>query len=194
MKRTRKLLSLALALVLTFALAAGAFAADYPPSGFADVPSDAWYAPAVDFVKAEGLMKGVGDNRFAPEEGVTRAMVVTVLYRMMDEPDVKGKTCPFSDVPVGEWYFNAVIWAADSGVTTGVDATHFEPSKLITREQMATMLMRMMLAFADEESKAQMESIEKLDPTGSVRMQLLREAFGDAESISDYARTYVLFC
>ena len=194
MKLTRSILSLILALVLVFSLGAGVLAADYPESGFVDVPRTAWFAKAVDFVKAEGLMNGVGDNRFDPNGAVTRAMVVTVLYRMMEQPDVSGKTCTFVDVPADEWYTNAVIWAADAGVTNGTDATHFNPTTPITREQMATMIMRMLLTFADEASRKQIEQIERLDPTGSVRRQMLAEAFTDAASVSEYARTYVLLC
>ena len=194
MKLTRSILSLILALVLVFSLGAGVLAADYPESGFVDVPRTEWFAKAVDYAKAEGLMNGVGDNRFDPYGAVTRAMVATVLYRMMDEPDVKGKTCPFADVPVGEWYFNAVIWAADAGVTTGVDATHFNPTQPITREQMATMIMRMLLTFADSESRQKLDQIERIDPTGAVRRQMLAEVFTDAADVSDYARTYVLLC
>ena len=84
MKLTRSILSLILALVMVFSLGAGVFAADYPESGFVDVPRTEWFAKAVDFAKAEGLMNGVGDNRFDPYGAVTRAMVATVLYRMMD--------------------------------------------------------------------------------------------------------------
>lgn len=194
MKLTRSILSLILALVLVFSLGAGVFAADWPENGFADVPRDQWFAKAVDFAKAEGLMNGVGDNRFDPYGAVNRAMVATVLYRVMGQPDVKGKTCPFVDVPVGEWYFNAIVWAADAGVTTGTDATHFNPFQPITREQMATMIMRMLLNFADESSRKQLEQIDRLDPTGNIRKQMLAEAFTDAASVSDYARTYVLLC
>ena len=194
MKLTRSILSLILALVLVFSLGAGVFAADWPENGFADVPRDQWFAKAVDFAKAEGLMNGVGDNRFDPYGAVNRAMVATVLYRVMGQPDVKGKTCPFVDVPVGEWYFNAIVWAADAGVTTGTDATHFNPFQPITREQMATMIMRMLLTFADETSRKQIEQIERLDPTGNIRKQMLAETFTDAASVSDYARTYVLLC
>ena len=194
MKLSRSILSLALALVLVFSLGAGVFAADYPESGFVDVPRSEWFAKAVDFAKAEGLMNGVGDNRFDPYGAVTRAMVVTVLYRMLEQPDVKGKTCPFNDVPVGEWYFDAVIWAADAGVTSGVDSTHFAPTQPITREQMATMIMRMLLTFADDGSREKLAQIEKIDPTGAVRRQMLAETFTDAADVSDYARTYVLLC
>ena len=194
MKLSRSILSLALALALVFSLGAGVLAADYPENGFADVPRTEWFAPAVDFVKAEGLMNGVGNNLFNPGGAVTRAMVATVLYRVMGQPDVKGKTCPFIDVPVGEWYFNAIVWAANAGVTTGVDATHFDPFKPISREQMATMIMRMLLNFADDASLKQLSQIEKLDPTGAVRRQMLAEVFTDAADVSDYARTYVLLC
>lgn len=194
MKLSRSILSLILALVLVFSLGAGVLAADYPENGFADVPRTEWFAPAVDFVKAEGLMNGVGNNLFNPGGAVTRAMVATVLYRMMDEPDVTGKTCPFVDVPVGEWYFNAIVWAANAGVTTGVDATHFDPFKPISREQMATMIMRMLLNFADDASLKQLAQIEKLDPTGAVRRQMLAENFTDAADVSGYAGTYVLMC
>ena len=194
MKLTRSILSLILALVLVFSLGAGVFAAEWPQNDFTDVPRSEWYAEAVDFAEASGLMNGVGDHRFDPQGSVTRAMVATVLYRVAGEPDVTGKTCPFSDVPVGSWFFNAVIWAADAGVTTGVDATHFNPTQPITREQMATMIMRMLLTFADEASRKQLEQIEKLDPTGAIRRQMLAETFTDAASVSDYARTYVLLC
>ena len=194
MKLTRSILSLILALVLVFSLGAGVFAAEWPQNDFTDVPRSEWYAEAVDFAEASGLMNGVGDHRFDPQGSVTRAMVVTVLYRLQEEPDVTGKTCPFSDVPVGSWFFNAVIWAADAGVTTGVDATHFNPTQPITREQMATMIMRMLLTFADSESRQKLDQIERIDPTGAVRRQMLAEVFTDAADVSDYARTYVLLC
>ena len=83
---------------------------------------------------------------------------------------------------------------ADAGVTTGVDATHFNPTQPITREQMATMIMRMLLTFADSESRQKLDQIERIDPTGAVRRQMLAEVFTDAADVSDYARTYVLLC
>lgn len=165
-----------------------------PVAGFVDVDSSDWFANAVKYAKDAGLMNGVGDNRFDPHGNVTRAMVVTVLYRVIEQPDVSGKVNPFVDVTAGEWYTNAIVWAADAGVTTGTDATHFSPFQPITREQMATMIMRMLLTFADENSRKQLEQIEKLDPTGAIRRQMLAETFTDAASVSDYARTYVLLC
>lgn len=194
MKLTRSLLSLILALLLVCSLGAGVFAADYPENGFADVPRDVWYTKAVDYAKAEGLMNGVGDNRFDPAGKVTRAMVVTVLYRMMGQPDVTGMQTKFTDIRVGSFYEKAVIWAADSGVVKGVTDTAFAPDEFITREQMATMIIRMMLNFADEQSIAQLDQIEKLDPTGAARQQMLAEIFTDAADVSPYARTFVLLC
>ena len=210
MKLTRSVLSLILALVLVFSLGAGVLAADYPENGFVDVPRTEWFAEAVDYAKAEGLMNGVGDNRFDPYGAVTRAMVATVLYRVAGEPNVTGKTCPFVDVPVGEWFFNAIIWAADAGVTNGTDSTHFAPGNPITREQMATMIIRYALASADEGSSLMAELAQR-DPDGAVALQMLTsgidpklaedfpavagfKGFPDAASISPYARWNVLFC
>ena len=209
MKLTRSILSLALALVLVFSLGAGVFAAEWPQNDFTDVPRSEWYAEAVDFAEASGLMNGVGDHRFDPQGSVTRAMVVTVLYRMEEEPDVTGKTCPFSDVPVGSWFFNAVIWAADQGVTTGKTETAFAPNESITREQMAAMIIRYALASSGD--KDVIEDAMKMDPDGKLVLKMLSEGvpaelakgfpavegfkgFSDADSISPYARWYVLFC
>ena len=141
----KKLVSLLLALCLVFALGASAFAASFPASGFSDVSRSAWYAEAVDFVKASGLMNGVGNNRFDPSGTVTRAMVVTVLYRLADKPSVSGQSNPFRDVPndAGCWYRDAAIWAVKNGVTNGDGSANvFSPNKAITREQMATMIVR----------------------------------------------------
>lgn len=195
MKLMRSILSLALAVLLVCSLGAGVFAADYPESGFVDVPRDAWYTEAVDYVKYAGLMNGVGENRFDPAGTVTRAMIVTVLYRMMHEPDVSGMTCPFVDVPVGEWYFNAVIWAANTGVTTGVDNSHFAPTEPISREQMAAMIVRM--AISSQPNAKQMTALlqaefDKINAPGYTgKDKPLKELFTDGESISSWAQLYV---
>ena len=210
MKLTRSILSLILALVLVFSLGAGVFAAEWPQNDFTDVPRSEWYAEAVDFAEASGLMNGVGDHRFDPQGSVTRAMVATVLYRVAGEPDVTGKTCPFSDVPVGSWFFNAVIWAADAGVTTGMGDGTFAPDSPITREQMATMIIRYALT-AEEDGSSLMAELAQRDPDGAVALQMLTngidpklaeefpavanfKGFPDAASISPYARWNVLFC
>ena len=190
----KKLVSLLLALCLIFALGVSGFAASFPANGFSDVSRNAWYAEAVDFVKASGLMNGVGDNRFDPNGTVTRAMVITVLYRLADEPSVKGQSNPFSDVPNGAdcWYRDAAIWAVKNGVTNGDGSENvFSPNKAITREQMAAMIVRFLLSQAKlDDASARM--IQRLDDKTASMM--LKDEFRDASSISSWASVSVLIC
>ena len=190
----KKLISLLLALCLVFALGASAFAASFPASGFSDVSRSAWYAEAVDFVKASGLMNGVGNNRFDPNGTVTRAMVITVLYRLADRPSVKGQSNPFRDVPndPGCWYRDAAIWAVKNGVTNGDGSENvFSPNKAITREQMAAMIVRFLLSQAElDDASARM--IKRLD--AKTAASLLKAEFRDASSVSDWASVNVLIC
>ena len=190
----KKLVSLLLALCLVFALGASAFAAKIPASGFSDVSCSAWYAEAVDFVKASGLMNGVGDNRFDPDGSVTRAMVITVLYRLADKPSVKGQSNPFRDVPndAGCWYRDAVVWAVANGVTNGDGSANvFSPNKAITREQMASMIVRFLLSQAELDFASE-QMIKRLDAKTASAM--LKDEFRDASSISDWAAVNVLIC
>lgn len=106
---------------------------------FDDVAAEAWYAPAVDYVKYGRLMYGTGSNLFQPDAQMTRAMLAQVLYELEGAPSVKGLSCPFTDVD-GSWYTDAVIWAYNAGVVAGVSATQFAPNEALTREQMVTML------------------------------------------------------
>ena len=190
----KKLISLLLALCLLFALGASAFAASFPASGFSDVSRSAWYAEAVDFVKASGLMNGVGNNRFDPNGTVTRAMVITVLYRLADKPSVKGQSNPFRDVPNGSdcWYRDAVVWGVKNGVTTGDGSANvFSPNKAISREQMATMIVRFLLSQAKlDDASAKM--IQRLD--AKTAAMLLKDEFRDASSISSWAAVNVMIC
>ena len=190
----KKLVSLLLALCLVFALGASAFAAKIPASGFSDVSRSAWYAEAVDFVKASGLMNGVGDNRFDPDGSVTRAMVITVLYRLADKPSVKGQSNPFRDVPndAGCWYRDAVVWAVANGVTNGDGSANvFSPNKAITREQMATMIVRFLLSQAELDFASE-QMIKRLD--AKTASSMLKDEFRDASSISSWAAKNVLIC
>ena len=190
----KKLVSLLLALCLVFALGVSGFAASFPANGFSDVSRSAWYAEAVDFVKASGLMNGVGNNRFDPNGTVTRAMVVTVLYRLADKPSMSGQSNPFRDVPndAGCWYRDAAIWAVKNGVTNGDgSASVFSPNKAITREQMASMIVRFLLSQADlDDATAKM--IQRLD--AKTAASLLKNEFRDASSISSWASVNVLIC
>ena len=110
------------------------------PVTFTDVPKDEWYVGAVEYAVQNGLMNGVGDGKFAPEGSMTRAMLVTVLWRYEGAPET-GKN-PFTDVPNGQWYTDAVAWAAANGIVGGVGNNKFDPEGKITREQMATILYR----------------------------------------------------
>nr|MCR4805280.1 CotH kinase family protein [Clostridia bacterium] len=85
---------------------------------FTDITPDAWYREAVDYAVTNGLMKGVGNNKFAPQGTATRAMITTILYRLEGEPAVSGAN-PFDDVTEGQWYCDAVIWANANGIITG---------------------------------------------------------------------------
>ncbi len=113
-----------------------------PKTDYTDVKESDWYADAVDYVTAHSLMNGVGEKRFAPQANVTRAMLVTILYRAEDEPGVATIKNPFTDVAAGKWYTDAIIWAADEGIVNGTGATTFDPETAITREQIAAILYR----------------------------------------------------
>ena len=109
--------------------------------GFADVVPGAWYYDAVNYVMANGLMDGVSATQFAPDANMTRAMLVTILWRVEGEP-VVNYLLPFTDVPGDTWYTEAVRWAASEGIVTGVSDTSFAPNAEITREQLAAILWR----------------------------------------------------
>ena len=107
---------------------------------FSDVADDDWFSDAVNFITERGLIDG-NDNRFQPAGGVSRATAVTALYRLAGEPEVTYEPV-FSDVPPGQWYSNAAIWAGDAGlVGEFADAGRFGPNVNISREQFATMIL-----------------------------------------------------
>ena len=110
-------------------------------ANFADVAADAWYADAVQYVYENGMMSGTSETTFSPDLTTTRGMIVTILYRMENEPAVTGTTA-FTDVAADQYYANAVAWAAQNGIVSGTTATTFAPNNAITREQMAAILYR----------------------------------------------------
>ena len=110
-------------------------------ANFADVAADAWYADAVQYVYENGMMSGTSETTFSPDLTTTRGMIVTILYRLENEPTVTGTTA-FTDVAADQYYANAVAWAAQNGIVSGIDATTFAPNNAITREQMAAILYR----------------------------------------------------
>ena len=114
--------------------------ASCPSKPFRDVDTRQWYHAGVDFAIERGLMNGIGRGLFDPEGPMTRAMLVTVLWRYVGSPS-EG-TNYFVDVPANEWYTQAVAWAAANGIVNGTSKTTFEPDGNITREQMAAILYR----------------------------------------------------
>lgn len=114
-----------------------------PVSGlpFGDVKSADWFYNDVKYVYDKGMMAGTAADVFAPNATTTRAMIVTILYRLEGSPAVTG-TSAFVDVPAGQWYTDAVNWAAANQIVKGTSATTFAPNDSITREQMAAILYR----------------------------------------------------
>lgn len=108
---------------------------------FADVDELDWFYDAVVYVYNEGMMDGISATQFAPNSNLTRGMVVTMLYRLEDEPRVTGSS-GFDDVASGAWYADAVSWAAENGIVNGVSDAEFAPNDNITREQLAAILYR----------------------------------------------------
>lgn len=107
---------------------------------FDDVDASAWYADAVSYVAENGIMNGAGNGAFAPDTVMSRAMLVQVLYNLEGKPEAAD--CAFTDVAADAWYADAVAWAADAGIVTGVSDTTFAPDQMMTREQIATILYR----------------------------------------------------
>ncbi len=109
--------------------------------GFTDVKEGAWYYDAVQYAAQNGLFNGTSASTFAPDDAMTRAMLVTVLYRMEKSPAVTG-TSTFTDVKAGQWYTNAVLWAQQNQLVTGYNDTTFGTDDHVSREQMAVILYR----------------------------------------------------
>ena len=138
--------------------------------GMTDVNDGDWFAPSVYFVLKNGLMNGVSEFVFSPGAPMTRAMLVTVLWRYEEAPDAPANT--FSDVKAGAWYADAVSWAASTGVVNGVGNNKFDPEGNITREQMAAILYRYCAGKGIDTNKQ-----------GSL------SGFPDAGKVSSYAKT-----
>ena len=113
---------------------------DCPAGAMKDVPKDAWFHQAVDWVLAKGVMSGFSTDTFGPHDTLTRAQVVQVLYNKEGKPALNGKTHTFSDVPAGQWYNNAVTWASSRGVVSGYGGGVFKPDDPVTLEQVFVIL------------------------------------------------------
>lgn len=141
-----------------------------PSHPFTDIPAPHnWAHDGIDFVVSCELFTGTSETEFTPAGEMTRAMLVTVLWRYegKPEPDSQNK---FTDVPSGRWYTNAVVWAAENEIVTGVEETEFDPNGNVTRQQIATILYR------DAERRL-------CDMSGSADLG----QFADAKDVSRYA-------
>lgn len=136
---------------------------------FTDVSTSDWFYDDVAFVYENGLFSGTDSRSFSPNASMTRAMLVTVLYRLEGEPTLTGRSS-FTDVRSGAYYEKAVIWAAANGIVTGTDSTSFSPAAKVTREQLAAILYRY-------------AQYRKLDTDASAKLN----SFTDADSVSAYA-------
>lgn len=145
--------------------------------GFVDVSESDWYYQTVNFAVENGFFNGVKENEFAPTTTMTRAMFVTVLYRLAGSPSVAGMTNKFTDVKKSAWYADAVKWASTKGIVNGMTATTFKPDDSITREQICTIIVRY-------STVAGITLTAKNEP----------EMFRDTDKISSYALKAVMTC
>ena len=136
---------------------------------FLDLDGTQWYADGVDDIVDRGLMNGTGPVTFEPDSTMTRAMLVTVLWRLDGSHAPAGRNT-FTDVPGGQWFTDAVTWAAENGVVNGVGSGKFEPDGRVTREQIATILFRYAAKRYDTSARANLS------------------VFPDAGRVSAYAR------
>ena len=152
---------------------------DCPSKDFTDVGLEDWFHEAVDYVVEKGLMNGVGKSKFDPNSTTTRAMIVTILYRLENSPDSGVQSSvSFEDVEPGSWYEEAVNWAAANGIVNGYSKTKFGPADPITREQFAAILYR----------------YNKMgDGASGSKLQAL-SSYTDADEISDWAKEAMDWC
>ena len=114
-----------------------------PQTGvFVDVATGSYYEAAVDWAVENGITKGTDDTHFSPDGICTRAQAVTFLWRAAGSPKPETRTMPFADVPAGSYYYDAVLWAVENGITEGTSDTTFSPNAICTRAQIVTFLWR----------------------------------------------------
>jgi hypothetical protein len=171
---------LTIGMILTYIYADTASNGNMPDNPFGDVdPNDRFYDDII-FAFTNGLMTGTGTKNplFSPGMPMTRAMLVTVLYRLAGSPDPPALPDAFSDVPEDAWYGNAVAWAVANGITQGTGNNRFNPEGIVTREQAATFLLR----YARLVGKG---------PVGKITINI---DFADRDNISDWALEGAMWC
>ena len=142
---------------------------DFP---FRDVPADDWCRESVEYVYSQGYMKGVSDTRFDTEGSMTRAMIVTVLYRLAGEPEVDIAIAEqFTDVKESDYFAKPVAWAKQNGIVMGVSATEFAPNRKVSRQDAITIFRRYYVTYMGRDGQA----------------SITLDAFDDANQVADYA-------
>ena len=143
---------------------------------YTDVSESDWYFDAVSYVGNKGLFGGVNDKEFAPDMPITRAMLVTVLHRAAGAPDADSSLC--ADVHPDSYYGSAVKWAKANGIINGYSEEIFAPDDVITREQLATIMLR----------------YSRYEGEGPVGAWAIRLTYSDLADVADYAGEAVMYC
>lgn len=138
---------------------------------FSDVKENDWFYATVKYASENAIMNGVEADKFAPNNTLTRAMLVTILYRVEGSPRLESDS-KFSDVVLSDWYGAPVIWASENGIVNGVTETEFAPNANITREQIAAIMYRY--------AKAKGYDVSEGENTNIL-------SYEDADKISSYA-------
>ena len=172
----------ALSLLLTCAMAAALLPTFTLPANaewnnpFRDVKPTDWFYADVEYAHTNKLMSGTSTNKFSPNTPLTRGMAVTILYRLAGEPNIDRIYNQFIDVPLHQWYANAVEWGVTNKIITGVNYWEFRPNTNITRQDFAVMLRRYTMI-----------------PGWALSRTDKNAAFSDESSIADYAKDTVQY-
>lgn len=206
--KKRRIISVVTAALLSAALLSSPAAAAAGNTGFRDVPAGAWYAEAVTFCQENGFMSGTGPNTFSPDSPATRAMIVTVLYRLAGSPQVESPV-QFTDVAPGSWAYLPVAWATEEGIASGYGNGRFGASDPVSREQLVLMLWNFSGSpktgaadFTDEASIAsyaagavdwaRANSVVSGSPTGAFNPKQGASRAEAASILMNYTRSYLV--
>ncbi len=169
------------ALILSCALLIGGVLcvkAEEPALPFNDLVEDAWYISGIEYVYENGIMSGIGNNKFAPANNVTREQIMQVLVTLeYPQPHAYNGNSGFDDVKIGQWYSHAITWAKAYNITSGVSENIFGLGQAVTREQLATFIKNYLVHTGTD-----------------VKIEGSLEAFEDADKVSDWAKDGMIFC
>ena len=155
-----------------------------PSAPYEDLDTDAWYHEYVDFVIENGLMQGYSSSIFAPGDKMTRAMIVQVLYNLEGRPAVSG-TEAYLDTPSEAWYFDAILWAKESGLVLGYGNQMFGPNDAVTREQMVVIFYRYGQMKGYSLTEGSYDHFADGDSVSAYAQQAMRWAVGSGLMVGD---------